>query len=225
MLYGQNMNDDTDTVYHQIIATGTTVAGKPSDMLSRNCSDCHVGNIFPSMMYYMLLSDTLQAKDKIIHSWLTCETNDTLREIHVQAWYINGSNDTLPVKKAMVLVMIKRYFGYMHVHQEPFLTDESGMVTIPFPGSMVGDTTGSLKLLIRLADQTSYPNAKLRISKLWAEPISSDVYSERVSIFPGITHLNLFIPVVFGLGTLTICLFLGYTVFLLLFGSRDRTGT
>jgi hypothetical protein len=217
------MDNYADTVHHLILQSGTTTAGKPADMFSRNCSDCHVGNIFPSIMYYMLLSDTLQAKDKIIHSWLTCETNDTSKELHVRAWYINGSNDTLPVKKAMVLVMVKRFFGYMPVRQEPYLTDESGMVTIPFPGGVVGDTTGSLRLLIRLADQTSYPNAKLRINKNWAAPVSSDIYAGKIRIFPGFNHLRLLISIVFSLGTLAICLFLGYAIFLLIIGNKRST--
>lgn len=216
VLSKKNLVNETDTVHTMILQPGLSADGKPVDMLSRNCSDCHVGNIFPSVMYYMLLSDTLHAKDKIIHSWLTCETTDTLKELHICAWCINGSNDTLPVKKALVLVMVKRYFGYMPVHQELFLTNDSGMVTIPFTGGVMGDTTGSLRLLIRLADQTSYPNAKLRINKNWAKPLSSDIYSGRVRIFPGFNNLRLLISIVFSLGTLTICLFLGYAIFLLI---------
>jgi hypothetical protein len=216
VLSEQNMVSDEDTIHSVILKPGTTVTEKPEDMFKRNCSDCHVGNIIYSLMYSILLNDTIQSKEKMIHSWLTCATNDSLKEIQVRAEYINSFNDTLPIKKAMVLVMVKRYFGWMSVHSQPFLTGDSGIAIFRFPDGVIGDTAGFLRLLIRLADQTSCPNAKLKINKNWATPISKELFSNTGKTFLGFNPLYPLISVVFILGTLTICIFLGYILFLIM---------
>lgn len=188
---------------------------KPKDMLQRTCTDCHLGDM-NVRMYLMAISDTIKSGDRMTHSWLTCITNDSLREIQIRAQGIHSFKDTVPLKKVMLLVLVRRYFGWMPVNKEPIFTDDFGMAGYRFPDSIKGDTKGNLKLLIRLVDVKSYPNAKIRINKKWGITDNHKVISKTRTTSLWHNPLFRWISILFVFGATIICFLLISMIHLIL---------
>jgi len=172
---------------------------KPKDMLQRNCTDCHKGDM-NVRMYLMAISDTNQSGDKITHSWLTYTTNDSLKEIQILAQGINRLNDTVPLRKVMLLVLARKYFGWMPVITEPIFTDDFGKVVYKSKGELDGDDEGNVKLLIKLVDVRSYPNAKIRLNKKWGITDLHKSKSEGGNISLWHNQLFIVLSIIFVLG-------------------------
>jgi hypothetical protein len=203
-----------DTIHKVILNPGLTAGKKPGDMLQRNCSDCHAGNIYSAYLYRLLL-DTIKSKEKMIHSWLSCTANDSLKEIDIRARGINNFNDTLPAKNAMGLVYVQRYFGRELISSEPFFTNDSGMAKFLVPEGITGDTTGYVRLIIKLADEKSYPNARLKIRRKWGKTIAKAEPLDSVKIFSGGNILPQWISIFFTGSVLTVCIIIGYILYLI----------
>lgn len=224
-LPGHCQGSDQDTVQNQkmmltsdhnvVLMPGVTSMDKPVDMLKRKCMDCHLGDMNIAM-YLMVINDTIKSKDKMTNAWLTLTIIDSLKEIFIKAEGINSYRDTLPIKKALVLVTVNRYFGWMPVHSQLYLTNDSGITTFSFPEGIRGDTTGALKLLIKLFDTRRYPNAKIRINKRWGVPASNIYFSSTINRYMKDSHLFRWISIIYFLGTVIICILLISTFRLIL---------
>lgn len=212
--YGQESRME-DSIHQILLKPGITLEEKPEDMLQRNCSDCHAAEMYSSYLYSLLL-DTITSKEKMIHSWLSCTTYDSLREIQIQARGINNFTDTLPAKKAMGLAYVQRYFGWELISLKPFFTDDSGRAVFQVPAGIRGDSSGFIRMMIKLADEKAYPNAKIKIRRKWGEinktedPLNSENY-----------HLNrrniLYreIRIFYSTGVAVIMLILAYVFYLI----------
>lgn len=204
-----------------ILKSGNEGTEKPLNMLQRNCTDCHTGIISYYSKSDLQGIDTITPGEKFIHTWLVCTREESLKEIYISASGININNDTLPVKNALVLVVVQRYFGWMPVNPKPLFTDKSGNLSIIMPDNIKGDSSGRYKLLIRLADERSYPNGKLKINLDWGEPLDYSSYSDpgRITavIDPPFSCLSATSILIF----FTTCILISY-VFYLIFKMRRK---
>lgn len=195
---------------------------KPVNMLQQNCQECHTSIISYYKKFDLYAIDTIKSNDKFVHTWIICLKNDSLQEIQILAKGINRNNDTLPVKKAIVLVAVQRYFGWMPVNRQPLLTDDHGLVSCQLPADIKGDSTGRFRILIKLINEKSYPNGKLKMNLSWGEPLYEDTQSNNKIFSAGFGSLPGWLSFTALTGALTICIIIGY-IFYLIF-RIEKTG-
>jgi len=204
-----------------ILKSGTEGFEKPQDMLRRNCTECHTGIISFYNKSELQGIDTIKPGEKFIHTWLVCTREESSKEIHITARGININNDTLPVKNALVLAVVQRYFGWMLINPKPLFTDESGNLSFIIPDNIKGDSTGRFKLLIRLADERRYPNGKLKINLDWGEPFDYNSFYDPKRITAVIEPPFYWLSVTSILISVTTCVLIGY-IFYLIFKMRRK---
>jgi len=198
-----------------ILKSGTEGIKKPQDMLQRNCTECHTSVISYYDKFDLQGIDTLKPGEKFTHTWLTYTREESSKGIHISASGINVNNDTMPVKNALVLAVVQRYFGWMLVNPKPLFTDESGNLSFIIPDNIKGDSTGRFKLLIKLADERRYPNGKLKINLYWGESLNQITYSDSGRITAVIEPPYRWLSVTSILISVTTCILIGYIFYLI----------
>lgn len=117
-----------------------------------------------------------------------------------------------PVVGAETKLFAKRYFGNMLINEARY-TDEQGTVLFDFPKDLPGDSTGNVRLLAKLTDESVYGGAKNETSLAIGIPTYRPPLNEERAMWNTVQKTPIWLLLGYTITVLAVWSFIFYVVF------------
>jgi hypothetical protein len=95
-------------------------------------------------------------------------TEDSVRYINVSAFQTEPNGEQKPLAKEKVTVYIPRLYSLLKIGEVSL--DENGTGKIEYPGNLIGDSTGVIKIIARIEESETFGNVQGFSSADWGIP-------------------------------------------------------
>jgi hypothetical protein len=94
---------------------------------------------------------------------------DSVKNIKVEVYELTTDEGKIPIEDAYVMFYIKGTFSSLNFAEES--TDENGIIIVPFPEDMPGDTAGLLTIVTKIEENDDYGIIEARETINWGIPV------------------------------------------------------
>ncbi len=121
---------------------------------------------FPGTSKYKTVLSEIQAKRAFIN--ITFSQEDSIRNIHLKVYQVEGNGQTKPVAKQTVVLYIPRLFSLLKIGEADL--DDNGIATVAFSQQFVGDSLGNLKIIAKIEENDLFGNVIATNTVSWGVP-------------------------------------------------------
>ncbi len=126
------------------------------------------------LVLFILQFSTVLAQDKKAHIELDFWEEDGKKYVTAKASDFTQDSIGAPIEEIDLYLYVQRTFSLLPIGDRFTETDENGKRTIEFPSDLPGDTTGLVKVIVKIEDADEYVDTSFSKAINWGIPLVID---------------------------------------------------
>ena len=121
--------------------------------------------------------------------------------------------DGSPIEDLELYFYVQRTFSLLPIGDFFNTTDENGIVEIPFPEDLPGNSEGHVKIVVKILESDMYNDLTLEVIKNWGIPTRVDQFEEKRSLWAAAANA----PITLVLGVSSMILVIWFIIVYIIF--------